>query len=1106
MAVDLCKAKWVNHGGNPIFSIDIHPSATRFATGGSDRNVKIWSMVPFVDAAAKLTGSATSDSDDESDDSGVYTTSEDDDDDDDDAGYDDDGKSKGSGKKGSSKKAAGKAGKASRMDLLMGSGATGFGSAASQGSPPRAASAVERQHRCLATLPRHQGAINAVRWCASGEFLASGADDKVIIIWAQSDSPTQVFGSAKVNHEGWGFYRALRGHTADVTDLAWSCDDSYLASCGVDGDILVWDTTEFELLATLKGHSEFVKGLAWDPVGKYLASQSNDRSLKIWSTTEWRQVASVAAPFEGSPPHSFFRRCSWSPDGKWLTSAYAYNNTNPVATVLARDTWETAVEFVGHSEPVVVARYNPRLFRIPEHFRATAAAPPASEGETQAQAQAPGAGAVADESKGANSAEGDDEDEASEAATPTKDKKRRKKKSGSSSASPGSPSAGGNDDEYFVCCAIGSQDNSISIWASFQDRPLLIATAMFEHSVMDLSWSDDGTVLMACSYDGTVGCFVFDIESEHVLSQPVSEREHQRILADEYGEFLGKTVHLQEYAETVSLQSISAPSMTLTPRTVSAVRAETEALRSGLDAVKGAHGIAGKMQQLAVSEPVALPPVEQKESITKSGKRRVQPQLLSTLPGAAAPAVLAPRSTSQTGFARPSMNPPVVNTLIPRKRTATRASLGGAGASDPPGASMAPAAGGVSRAKRQRTLTMGEVEPAEPVARLVVSAEDLYLDPPAVTPVKAVSFRVAPAPVLLGAGPSSPSGGDEAIEYALEARGWKLSGPAEAGPARGSSLSLSQSGELVWEAYVPGRVNAVAASELLAVAATFDDGGLHVFSAANGALLSPALVLGLPLVMVRVSADLPRIVALSASGSLRVWEVVGPLARLGAPLGHGHGGGRAAASMVARKTLTVAPLLNSVVAGEASAAEVRVADVRSVGPESDVVVELSNGYVYLHNAAADAWMRVADGSYVGSQYFASSLGFARASLPSGELAAAQLRLVPRLAHQVAPFLAALSLSQQRLVTVGYLEHQVSAALAMGSSSEFEHWMREYVRRLVRDAAEAKLRNVAINLLSTTRADLDGRSLLKALLPEIAQSPQLQKLTAWVTDALRSEDE
>ncbi|CAJ0966247.1 unnamed protein product [Ranitomeya imitator] len=47
----LLKPTWVNHNGKPIFSVDIHPDGTKFATGGQGQDsgkVVIWNMPPVV--------------------------------------------------------------------------------------------------------------------------------------------------------------------------------------------------------------------------------------------------------------------------------------------------------------------------------------------------------------------------------------------------------------------------------------------------------------------------------------------------------------------------------------------------------------------------------------------------------------------------------------------------------------------------------------------------------------------------------------------------------------------------------------------------------------------------------------------------------------------------------------------------------------------------------------------------------------------------------------------------------------------------------------------------------------------------------------------------
>lgn len=113
----------------------------------------------------------------------------------------------------------------------------------------------------------------------------------------------------------------------DVTDIAWSPGDRYLATVGLDSQVLIWCgytlgkgccnrcvhllTTALRPLVRApdenRPHQGFVKGVCWDPVGEFLATGSDDRSVRIWRTTDWSLEAEVRKPFDHSPG-TFFRR------------------------------------------------------------------------------------------------------------------------------------------------------------------------------------------------------------------------------------------------------------------------------------------------------------------------------------------------------------------------------------------------------------------------------------------------------------------------------------------------------------------------------------------------------------------------------------------------------------------------------------------------------------------------------------------------------------------------------------------------------------------------------------------------------------------------------
>uniref|UniRef100_A0A1A7WXM0 Protein HIRA n=1 Tax=Iconisemion striatum TaxID=60296 RepID=A0A1A7WXM0_9TELE len=280
----LLKPSWVSHNGKPIFSVDIHPDGTKFATGGQGEDsgkVMIWNMAPVL--------------------------------------REEDEKN-------------------------------------------------ENIPKMLCQMDNHLACVNCVRWSNNGLYLASGGDDKLVMVWKRAAliGPSTVFGSSSklANVEQWRCVTILRNHTGDVMDVAWSPHDVWLASCSVDNTIVIWNARKFpEMVTCLRGHTGLVKGLTWDPVGKYIASQADDHSLKVWRTVDWQMEANITKPFTECGGTTHVLRLSWSPDGQYLVSAHAMNNSGPTAQIVERDGWKTNMDFVGHRKAVTVVKFNPKIFK-----------------------------------------------------------------------------------------------------------------------------------------------------------------------------------------------------------------------------------------------------------------------------------------------------------------------------------------------------------------------------------------------------------------------------------------------------------------------------------------------------------------------------------------------------------------------------------------------------------------------------------------------------------------------------------------------------------------------------------------------------------------------
>ncbi|KAK2074587.1 hypothetical protein P8C59_008782 [Phyllachora maydis] len=236
-----------------------------------------------------------------------------------------------------------------------------------------------RKPRQLCHMSHHLGTIHSVRFSPSGRYLASGADDKIICVYQLDSHPPSHAATFGTNEpppvENWKLHRRLTAHENDVQDLGWSYDNSILVSVGLDSKIHVWSGHTFEKLKTLAVHQSHVKGITFDPANKYFATASDDRTVKIFrfsppapNATQHDMVnnfvleTTISAPFKSSPLTTYFRRCSWSPDGNHIAAANAVNGPVSSVAIIERSRWDSEINLIGHEGPTEVCMFSPRLF------------------------------------------------------------------------------------------------------------------------------------------------------------------------------------------------------------------------------------------------------------------------------------------------------------------------------------------------------------------------------------------------------------------------------------------------------------------------------------------------------------------------------------------------------------------------------------------------------------------------------------------------------------------------------------------------------------------------------------------------------------------------
>jgi len=73
----------------------------------------------------------------------------------------------------------------------------------------------------------------------------------------------------------------LEGHTDSVTSVAFSKDGVYLATAGMDGQILIWNVVERKLVVKLEAGDEIL-WINWHPSGPVILGGINDGTVWMW--------------------------------------------------------------------------------------------------------------------------------------------------------------------------------------------------------------------------------------------------------------------------------------------------------------------------------------------------------------------------------------------------------------------------------------------------------------------------------------------------------------------------------------------------------------------------------------------------------------------------------------------------------------------------------------------------------------------------------------------------------------------------------------------------------------------------------------------------------
>ncbi|XP_029720254.2 protein HIRA homolog isoform X1 [Aedes albopictus] len=671
-----------------------------------------------------------------------------------------------------------------------------------------------------------------------GEKFATGGqgnDSGRVVIWNMAPVISE---EAEKNKQIPRMLCQMDNHLACVNCVRWSGSGTMLASCADDKLIMIWKKTagggsafgsaktaeHWRCIATLRGHSGDVLDLAWSPQDQYIASSSVDNTVIIWDAKEFPSILQVMKGHTG-----LVKGVAWDPVGKFVASQ-SDDKTLKI--------WKTSnfSLFKTVTEPFEECGGTTHILRLSW----------SPDGQYLVSAHAMNGGGPT-----AQIIERDgwkcDKDFVGHRKAVTCVRfhnailQRMAPKT--------------NKSQQYCCLAVGSRDKSLSVWLTALQRPLVVIHDLFQDSILDLSWSHNGYILLACSGDGHVACLQFSAEE---LGTPLSEEDRNSLYQRMYGKNITVDLNGQsgkdsliENAELLNVSQSKLTAPTLIPQQLPPIPSQLPTVSSIPQPLPQSTVL-----KSSTSQETQRPILKQIETKTADGKRRITPMFIPLNDEAEVP-------TAGTGqFSSSSASKSSIMTVETRPEPPTPSTSKANGIDIDIEALTAQTAKLDSRLKKVTKIPPPvratiPPDPEKPSTQHSPERTSITIHP-------VVSGKATPIQ-----GPSVKALGDYRIQVV---NGAVKTGYGPLCRVTVNLLSLPRPDKKLWDTVIGSPVSSFAVSKKYVLLASMD-GSIRFLDILNGSPVLPVMSMTSPVIHSTFSSDCRLGAILTENCTLRVWDL-----------------------------------------------------------------------------------------------------------------------------------------------------------------------------------------------------------------------------------------